>query len=161
MAAIKQTTAKAYEASLTSHLTDLKLEEEAEQREPETISDADSDLKLPQTLADSLALLKQVGAEEVTDKRAGQVKEAKLTKIRLHVFNLSQGPVAKPMTQAGHAAMAASSTSHAEEIHMTLLSRGDLILAGRLAKDALTISRLRKQIETLQNQLETLTEKKS
>ena len=135
------------EASLTSHLQGLRLSEEAEAREPETVDD--SDLKLPRTLAETHALLTQVRMLPIASKREDLVKQSKLTKIRAHLHALSQGPVSKPITIAGQSALAKSSADHANEIHLTLLSRTDRIVSDRLAADALTISQLQKQIEAL------------
>jgi len=139
-------------SALTSHLVGLKLAEEAEAAQPETISDADSDLKLPRTLAETHTLLNSVRQQMITSKREDLIKQAKLAKLRLHLFNLGNGPVVKPITEQGQAALAKSSSRHAEEIHLTMLCRGDRIVADKLATDALTISRLQKQIESLKKE---------
>jgi hypothetical protein len=138
----------AEEKACTSHLAGA-VAAAAEEAAAEEVLPNVPDLKLPKTLKDAHAMLLEMQAAPAKSATESKTKSAQLEKLREHIFNLSQGPTAKPISAKSHVELSASSSDHAEEIHLTLLSRTDSIVAKRLAEDAATIATLKKQIATL------------
>jgi hypothetical protein len=121
-------------ATLTSHLTGLTPPPaDVEADEAEEAADAAAGVKLPKTLKDSLAMLNEAQAMQPENKAATKMRDGVIERLRAHIHALSQGPTCKALTAEGHAALAATSTSHADEIHLTLLCRSDRVVADRLA----------------------------
>ena len=141
----------------TSHLKDLLVPGEAEAEEASELADAAAGVRLPKTLKESLAMLSEVQGMSVRDKSDAAMKVAMLERLRAHIHALSQGPASKPITTLGHMALAAASSEHAEDIHLTLLRRTDAVVARRLDRDREEVQSLKSKVQSLEAQIEQLT----
>jgi hypothetical protein len=68
----------------------------------EKVTDTADGVKLPETLAESLALLRQVQATAPKDKFESKVRAIKLQRLAAHVHALSQSPPPPRIDQAAH-----------------------------------------------------------
>lgn len=139
----------AEEIANASHLHDVRIpKDEAGDEEAATDAAVES-VKLPKSLKETLALLADGQAYSPKDKADAKRKVAMLEKLRGHAHALSQAPACKPISGAGHAKLASVSSSHAEEIHLTLLRRTDRIVDARLKADAALIESLQAELKKL------------
>ena len=123
----------AAELAKTSHLDNVTLPGQADDGDPDDVQGGAPDIKLPRTLKESLALLAE--GQAVAPENAGEAKviAGQLEKLRAHIHTLSQGPTCKPISSETHTNLSRSSSSHAKEIHLTLLARSDRFVAELIA----------------------------
>lgn len=134
----------AAEASLTSHLDSFKPapETESEQTEAEEVK---ADVKLPKTAKEAHELLSKIQNQEVTTPAEARQKAANISALAAHIHKLAQGPQAKPITGKAQASLANAATSHAVDIHILNLRRGDMILDAYIADLEMQIADLSKK----------------
>ena len=134
----------AEEKALTSHLKNVELP--VEDDAAETAQQEVTEIKLPKTLKATLELISETQDSRPTDIAGEKRKNLLLERLRAHAHALSQGIPAPAITGDDHTELTASHSSHAEEIHLTMLSRTDRIVADRLKRDAETIADLRAKL---------------
>lgn len=136
----------AEEKALTSHLQNVTLPD-ADEESGESGDDKEvGELKLPKTLKATLELIAEGQDSRPTDIAGEKRKNLLLERLRAHAHALSQGIPAPAITGDDHTELTASHSNHAEEIHLTMLSRTDRIVADRLKRDAETIADLRAKL---------------
>ena len=144
----------AEEKAVTSHLANVSVPTPEEAAaEGEDVEDKGEDVKLPKTLKATLDLIAEGNAYQPKDANDAKRKAAALEKLRAHAHALSQGTPAPVIYSKNYVDVVNTSSAHAEEIHLTLISRTDRIVANRLQRDAATIKDLTAKLEEAQAKL--------
>ena len=150
----------AEEKAATSHLANVTLptSEEAAEEGEETDTKAD-DIKLPKTLKATLELIAEGNEYQPKNAADAKRKESTMEKLRAHAHALSQGTPAPVIYGKSHVELVNVGSAHAEEIHLTFISRTDRIVADRLKRDADTIKDLKDKLKAAEAEIAKLAKK--
>ena len=135
-AAVAEDTRSAAQRAATAHVDNWTPPKSTAEEAGEAEGPDLSGLKLPKTAKLTHALMQEVLSGEPKSQAEFDLKKAKLTAIRAHLFELEQGPKQPVLSVSAHQQIAATGSANADAIHLIELAKLHPEVKALLARNA-------------------------